>query len=110
MGLPRRSKTACIAIIDVSVVCYLMCHHVVNYTIILEKWFPLWGERAHSLKFVCMIRGLRYQKQNRMEEETNHRLNNLPKVKIFSTLQVHHLILAFIINNKYISNYICIHT
>ena len=37
----------------------------------LEKWFPLQGERAHCLKFfVCTIRGLRYQKQNRMEEET----------------------------------------
>ena len=21
---------------------------------ILEKWFPLWGERAHSLKLFCM--------------------------------------------------------
>ena len=20
----------------------------------LEKWFPLWGERAHSLKLFCM--------------------------------------------------------
>ena len=38
--------------------------------ITLEKWFPLRGERVHSLKsFVCTIRGLRYQKQNRMEEE-----------------------------------------
>ena len=42
-----------------------------NNNNILEKWFPLRGERAHSLKlFVCTIRGLRYQKQNRMEEET----------------------------------------
>ena len=23
-------------------------------TYILEKWFPLWGERAHSLKLFCM--------------------------------------------------------
>ena len=45
-----------------------------------------------------------------MEEETEPQTNNLPKVKIFSTLQVHHVILAFIIHNKYISNYICIHT
>ena len=22
--------------------------------ILLEKWFPLWGERAHSLKLFCM--------------------------------------------------------
>ena len=37
----------------------------------LEKWFPLQGERAHSLKLFCMyIRGLGYQKQNRMEEKT----------------------------------------
>ena len=42
-----------------------------TYIYILEKWFPLRGERAHSLKFfVYTIRGLRYQKQNRMEEET----------------------------------------
>ena len=36
----------------------------------------------------------------------NYRLNNLPKVKIFSTLQVHHLILAFIIPNQIIFVYI----
>ena len=24
------------------------------YIYILEKWFPLWGERAHSLKLFCM--------------------------------------------------------
>ena len=36
-----------------------------------RKMVPITGERAHCLKyFVCMIRGLRYQKQNRMEEET----------------------------------------
>ena len=40
-----------------------------HYT--LEKWFPLRGERAHSLKLFCMYdKRLRYQKQNRMEEET----------------------------------------
>ena len=22
--------------------------------LLLEKWFPLWGERAHSLKLFCM--------------------------------------------------------
>ena len=29
---------------------------VTGYKIIyiLEKWFPLWGERAHSLKLFCM--------------------------------------------------------
>ena len=24
------------------------------YIYILEKWFPLWGERAHSLELFCM--------------------------------------------------------
>ena len=23
-------------------------------TLVLEKWLPLWGERAHSLKLFCM--------------------------------------------------------
>ena len=38
----------------------------------------------------------------------NHRRNNLPKVKIFSTLQLHHLILAFTQSNifVYIHKYI----
>ena len=50
--------------------------------------------------------------KNKIEwrRKQNHRLNNLPKVKIFSTLQVHHLILAFIINNIYISNYNYLYT
>ena len=25
-----------------------------GYIYILEKWFPLWGERAHCLKLFCM--------------------------------------------------------
>ena len=41
-----------------------------------------------------------------MEEETEPQSNNLPKVKIFSTLQLHHLILAFIIHNQIIFVYI----
>ena len=42
----------------------------------LEKWFPLHGShyRASELiawiNFVCTILGLSFQKQNRMEEET----------------------------------------
>ena len=40
------------------------------YILSLEKCFPLWGERAHSLKLFCMYdKRLRYKKQNRMEEE-----------------------------------------
>ena len=29
-------------------------HAPVLFLSILEKWFPLWGERAHSLKLFCM--------------------------------------------------------
>ena len=46
------------------------------YYILLEKWFPLWGERAHSLNyFVCTIRGLRYKKKRGN--------NNLPNEIIY---------------------------
>ena len=27
-----------------------------TYIYILEKWFPLWGERAHSLKLFLYVR------------------------------------------------------
>ena len=35
---------------------YLVIFHAdpCNKSYILEKWFPLWGERAHSLKLFCM--------------------------------------------------------
>ena len=36
----------------------------ISYMNILEKWFPLQGERAHSSYFRC------FQKQNREEGET----------------------------------------
>ena len=29
-------------------------HSAMVLVYILEKWFPLWGERAHSLKLFCM--------------------------------------------------------
>ena len=32
----------------------LGCSIEISRDIILEKWFPLWGERAHSLKLFCM--------------------------------------------------------
>ena len=28
--------------------------YIYIYIYLLEKWFPLWGERAHSLKLFCM--------------------------------------------------------
>ena len=72
------------------------------YIYLLGKWFPLRGERAHSLKLFFM-----YDKRFEISKrKQNHRLNNLPKVKIFFTLQVHHLILAFIIRNQNIFVYI----
>ena len=35
---------------------YLVIFHAdpCNKSYILEKWFPLWGERVHSLKLFCM--------------------------------------------------------
>ena len=77
-----------------------------GYIYILEKWFPLWGERAHSLKLFCMY-DKRFEIKNKIEwRKQNHRRNNLPKAKIFSTLQLHHLILAFITHNQIIFVYI----
>ena len=50
-------------------VCVCACYNNIALSK-LEKWFPLQGERAHSLKcFVCTIRGWIFQKQNRKEEE-----------------------------------------
>ena len=48
---------------------------------ILEKWFPLQGERGHSSYFRS------FQKQNREEEETERKKQpiNLPMVITFST-------------------------
>ena len=76
---------------------------LVKYLVILlEKWFPLQGERGHSFYFRC------FQKQNREEgrQNKNNRPINLPNVITFSRLQVHHPILTFIIDNKYIIIYI----
>ena len=52
--------------------------HYIIY--ILEKWFPLQGERGRSSYFRC------FQKQNRVERENkNNKPINLPKVITFST-------------------------
>ena len=65
---------------------------------ILEKWFPLLGERAHSLKLFCMYdKRFEIKKQIEWRRKQNHRRNNLPKVKIFSTLQ-----LQFVCIHKFI--------
>ena len=46
----------------------------------LEKWFPLQGERAHSLNFlfVCMYVNRRMRRRGR--QNNNYRVINLPKV------------------------------
>ena len=54
------------------------------------------------MKLFCMY-DKRFAISMEWRRKQNHKLNNLPKVKIFSTLQVHHLNLAIIIHNKNIS-------
>ena len=70
---------------------------------ILEKWFPLQGERGHSSYFRC------FQKQNREEGETEYKQQAYQFTQgynILHRLQVHHPFLTFIIHNKYIHTYI----
>ena len=50
--------------------------------LVLEKWFPLQDERAHSLKLFCMYDKRFEIYKKKIEWKQNHRLNNLPKVKI----------------------------
>ena len=62
----------------------------------LEKWFPLQGERAHSLYFWS------FQKQNRYvgRGDTEQQPYQFTRYNILHRLQVHHLTLTFIIHNK----------
>ena len=46
------------------------------------------------------------KKKKEWRRKQNHRCNNFPKVKTFSTIQLHHLILAFIIHIQIIFVYI----
>ena len=75
-----------------------------QYVSILEKWFPLHGERAHLYYFWS------FQKQNREEWVTEQKQQTYQFTQCYNILhrlQVHHLTLTFIIHNKYI---IYIHT
>ena len=81
----------------------------------LEKWFPLQGERVHSLKFLYVVRMyVTFQKQNRKEKEEKETKQQQQPYKftqsynILHRLQVHHLSLTFIMHNKciYINTYI----
>ena len=53
---------------------YFSTIKVMHNNEILEKWFPLHGERTHSLYFCIYIRRLEVSKNNRnvKEEETEH--------------------------------------
>ena len=82
--------------------------------LVLEKWFPLQGELAKSLK-KFYVRTLGFKKQNRKKKERRQNKNrpiNLPQGNnIVHILCVHDLTLNFIIHNKYIStHYLYIHT
>ena len=71
----------------------------VNNVLLLEKWFPLQGERAHSLYF------LSFQDQNREvggTEQQQQTYQFTQGYNILHRLQVYHLTLTFIIHNKYI--------
>ena len=62
--------------------------------IILEKWFPLQGERAHFLYFfVCTL-------IKRLETEQQQTYQFTQGYNILHRLQVHHLTLTFIIHMK----------
>ena len=82
-----------------------LTQHVV--ILILEKWFPLQGERAHEL-IPCIFGVFK----NREERQNNNR-QTFTQVITFSTDYKYHLTLTFIIHNKYLSTlyiYIYIHT
>ena len=69
------------------------------YILLLEKWFPLWGERAHSLKLFCMY-DKRFEISKTKQNGGGNRTTDL-------TIYLHHVILAFIIEcNQIIFVYI----
>ena len=63
-----------------------------------RKWFPLWGERDHSLKLFCMC-DKRFEISKTKQNGGGNRTTDL-------TIYLHHLILAFIIRNQSIFVYI----
>ena len=75
---------------------------------ITRKMAPI-TRRVNSflVYFVCTLRGWRFQKLNRKEEEEetkkNRPINLLHSYNILHKLQVLHLTLTFIIQNKYLS-------
>ena len=69
-----------------------------------RKMVPLQGERAHSLYYWS------FQKQNREEGGTEHTQHQFTQgYNILHRLQVHHLTLTFILNNKKNEHLIYIH-
>ena len=64
-------------------------------SLLLVKWFPLQGERAHSLYFWS------FQKQNREGGRATTTDLSIYS-RLYHRLQVHHLTLIFIIHQHYI--------
>ena len=78
---------------------FCMVSHKQTYTYmiyILEKWFPLQGERAFLELSKTKQRGGGTEQQQQTYQLTQG-------YNILHRLQVHHLTLIFIIHNKYIS-------
>ena len=73
-----------------------------SFTLYLKKMVR---ERAHCLKLLCMYdKRFKFQKQNRKETEIVTWTEQFTQgYNILHRLKVHHLTLAFIIHNKYIS-------
>ena len=79
----------------------------------LEKWFPLQGELAQTLKkFYVYTLGFKNKIERRKRKrQNNNRPISLPQGNnIVHILRVHHLTLNFIIHNKYISTLLYIYT
>ena len=82
--------------------------------LLLEKWFPLQGERAQSLKvFNVRILGFKNKIEMRKRRQNNNRPINLPQGNnILYILHVHHLTQNFIsraytmFNNRCVAMYV----
>ena len=88
---------------------------LMKYLVILEKWFPLQGKLAQSVKtFYVRILCFKNIIERRKRRQNKNRPINLPQSNnIVHILRVHHLTLNFIIHGKYISTlylYTYIHT
>ena len=81
-----------------------------RYMYILEKWFPLQGERAQSLKvFNVYMLGFKNKIEMRKRRQNNNRPINLPQGNnILHILHVRHLTQNFISRTYTIFNNCCV--